>query len=1424
MKFWRSILLPASTLALTLFSACSPGSLFDNGKDQQVLRTPSYRQINRSCTNLNLSAPTLTTDEARTVLKCFNAYGALDPLQKLVDKMSDDQLGSFVQVANVYLLKNPSLLYELEQNFYSQRSDGSLKTSMEAFSTLLQKPEFISGLLQLFDAQSPESKTKVLGIIQSVGAKLDPQTIDEAFTTTLTLTSSKAYRSLETNLHSSQNPQHSLQDLTDIGFSILKDSQVPGNYSLIDDINQLTKSGDFGMAMDRLFGTDEATIRTNTPTFGALFPVLSQNDGEYFRAAGGCVRELRNGLHCFDNTQIGLDPMMDVFEEIANGPVGQGGNYLQQTHLLRLAILQPLCTYSPTVIMDYPAVQRMAGTTAMQAIENIVRLAYNDKKDNGSRPIAESIRRFLMDPKTAELTPLMDEFARRDGWQDFMLFLAQPSGNDRTRFANTLAFFADPNPTLNGESVKDSLADVVLEAGPSKAYGFLSQISATLDQDTDWLNPILTQFQISLDQSGAHPYLDFLRSLMTDAPKNAPLFQTLFAISSQPEFNPTIQLFSTLAKDGRLTEILADVVVLMHGHAQEGIHPLPPINSASRIASPRRHNLSSSDLAAPQSQTQLPTSACAQVNIGQSPDTQWHLIADCIAAQGGYADLKTSVNFLSSQKTDTGETELQLISDQVRDLGRDLNHDTYQSLSDWLVSSLNNGDLNRILSGASETIHRKIIRPLFDFAQPFVANAKAKSDLKGLENYVAQILRSPSFPTFLTEIDHVSTLKPEPSSHYAKPTTLPGEAVVDSTRIKRWVENKECENNPDPSERETQILRDYEEGVTPSDQVDQQPKFSWSLEELKTFADPFLAKIADPSQSVSTHTIKDGLLGFLHYFSLTPKQKPNALQHETSDYLEQWFYDRATDQKLITYYYLGDPPDAKPHVRLVSSLDRLEFILSNADFDASVALEHVGIHLGVNLGKYSMTQLADSWGDEPREMWPEEIKAKYRSTNPPTLEQTIDHIMGMLEWMKDAVGYPTLPHCEQQTNPEDSEAVQQEELNTHPATCQSSAYAGSGFPLLPGCLHMPDTAAFDLRNDKRRLYNLAQVASVLRDNLPNSASPQAGGLKVLRDLFYQLHYSTPVESRGQLEGMKNNLSLIRFFVDSGITRQLSFELRRYQRNDPALRDAVGALVAAGNTPEASGLFNRLLVQDSSRTLIWQIAEKLYPYMGNSIAEGKVRKDSLYFKQSVFEGLALLQRWSLVEPALKAVNQILDEAQGSVQTQIEDLIELVSNTDVSHLLAGLSQDKNSPGKKSVRAVTTDFLSHPELISNALGVLKAIDSNPNSRESIKTIETRWDEFRQSAEYRSLQLGELKTELADYFEEGPGMSAKQVEAARALRVYLAQRLENGDVDDILRSFASSPERSEQTFETLAHYIDSGSITDFFAFVRLSVDTPAP
>jgi hypothetical protein len=165
-------------------SACSPKSLFGIGDSNSSSNfIPNYQPVNRSCSNLDLSSPQIQGQELRAVLKCFNAYGALDPIQKLFDRLTDDQLNALVKLGNEKIVGDPTLLYELEQSYYDGKNTGALDSSLKSVALLFDNPDLITSILALLDTGdapgSADLDRKTLNILQTLAIHLAPQSVDD---------------------------------------------------------------------------------------------------------------------------------------------------------------------------------------------------------------------------------------------------------------------------------------------------------------------------------------------------------------------------------------------------------------------------------------------------------------------------------------------------------------------------------------------------------------------------------------------------------------------------------------------------------------------------------------------------------------------------------------------------------------------------------------------------------------------------------------------------------------------------------------------------------------------------------------------------------------------------------------------------------------------------------------------------------------------------------------------------------------------------------------------------------------------------------------------------------------------------------------------------------------------------------------------
>jgi hypothetical protein len=193
----------------------------------------------------------------------------------------------------------------------------------------------------------------------------------------------------------------------------------------------------------------------------------------------------------------------------------------------------------------------------------------------------------------------------------------------------------------------------------------------------------------------------------------------------------------------------------------------------------------------------------------------------------------------------------------------------------------------------------------------------------------------------------------------------------------------------------------------------------------------------------------------------------NIFERHSSDELYDWIQKRTTDQRMVTFYY---PGEKNLQVRVMSSLDMIDQILVGADFSF--------FNQGNFAVKY-MKQLGEAWGDEPRETWPKEIQALYPgSKRPKTLRQALEDIESELNQFLSLAGTPSVPHCDQIDDPQDpDDAVSIGTLLRNPLV-----------PFKYSAI----------------LYNMKSLLPVMKDNLPDSGSSQAGGLRLIRDAAFEL--------------------------------------------------------------------------------------------------------------------------------------------------------------------------------------------------------------------------------------------------------------------------------------------------------------------------------
>jgi hypothetical protein len=652
-------------------------------------------------------------------------------------------------------------------------------------------------------------------------------------------------------------------------------------------------------------------------------------------------------------------------------------------------------------------------------------------------------------------------------------------------------------------------------------------------------------------------------------------------------------------------------------------------------------------------------------------DSQLQDYLDCLNGDFQYGDVIHLVNYLRSHKVG-GEGQkdfFQLQIDLTKDFAQRLDRNEIEYLADQWIYHFDGSFLDLLkgfplftsmpFRGGEEA--GSLVLPLLKMLGPVSFGGVAERAFQRIQKFGADLLMRWQFPYLM---EYAQTIYRSPKA----PDLPSGVSSYDYGRIDRWVHNKECWANPIPGSRTPywerrrtlEILNQYEDAVTSWDLVSHEaedlvwnlgkgsPRQGWKKEELKkciggaqTGASgpewcehSLYQKLVDPSQSSSSKTILQGLLNVLKYFSISneiagagkeydystvrrgQKRQTARGRHYAQKDLVRWLHERSHDHQLITYFYPGED---KPRTRLVNSLDRLELILINADMDLSGidkmarwSMKHLlGIELKDNFALHFLTMLGEAWGDEPESIWPQEILAKQaRGERILTLRESYLEIEKVQRRLGNLMGLPQVPFCQQISNPHDPRAIQEYETTDPRGTTRMPNWAVNAF----------NKGGITPDEMRASLFNIYQVSSVILENLPTEPGttasadfhPHAGGMRILRDLFYELLYSSPTpEDRTPEAGWNNNLSFVIQAARMGVVRQISRRMRSFEGEEPVLQDFFSALIEASAQPLTFQLFEKLLIDDYKKNphkafeerLIWKVLDQVFDLLKHPNSKG-----------------------------------------------------------------------------------------------------------------------------------------------------------------------------------------------------------------------------
>jgi hypothetical protein len=544
-------------------------------------------------------------------------------------------------------------------------------------------------------------------------------------------------------------------------------------------------------------------------------------------------------------------------------------------------------------------------------------------------------------------------------------------------------------------------------------------------------------------------------------------------------------------------------------------------------------------------------------------------------------------------------------------------------------------------------------------------------------------------------------------------------------------------------------------------------------------------------------------------------------------------------------------------------MDRLELILINSDFWSPWPFK-AGVRLPRprnkrNFGLLFLSQIADAWGDEDESIWPQEIKEKYQGTRPPTLAEAVASMKATARKFEGLVGFPRLNDCNQAADPSDPADVQYGE--TH------DPYAHGIAPGWLPAVHIPLM--------RKYLFNIRQVFSVLEENLPVPGRPlgqghkMANGMRILRDLFFQLTYSTPygyygADFRFPETGWRNNLSVIMLMERAGFTRQVTRNLRGMKADDPAVVNFFDGIIdgATGSDDDiattrfpryrAHALIDPLMAnkpgyeeqEKPGHELLWKLMEQTFGVIdaaeGRTLdashrkqVEGKPAPEAAairtewvreyqHMKQMGFYAFAAAGQLDLMPSIMRTLSPLLSQYGDFFARNADQVQDLFRSRGTSYFMRALHDDPDAKGKAAFASVLASALNEPQGALNAMRLVQTLTEDPKAKKAYTQFYDRREALTGMPEYQALQTQRVVRPILDFVEQR-GSHPDAHAAARRLLDYLAERLEQQGLDQLLVLAAKDPNSFYQVMETLGHHIDDGDLPDFLQEARDALADPA-
>lgn len=1290
-----------------LLGGCSADLFSQNDSDQRVRSQRGYRQIAESCKGVTLQSRRgesgISVSSFRKLVGCLNSQSGIDPLEKWMASLSDEQLGPYIAWLNQEILTRPDVLFSLEESFRQLDSSSHADALLGSIGFLFDLigdssgPFFQSSRL-FFQSQwegdhlDPEFEKKFVEFVKEVS----PTGVVQWTERIHAWMGSPAFLSLIRRASQSSPQEADRIQIADQILTYLKDQFEPHSPAVGLPLLKSLENQSFFSALDfYLKGHSEKQIADGVARQSAVLYSLFDPLSVHFPSVSHLFKTMDTPVTCFQGA-VNIPSLFTVAldELLAISDSKQVSDFLLRNEPLTLASLSASCSFPGDLSHRYRQFTRwvrrgMAG----EAQKFLKAVSLESSQAQGG------LTEFLVRPGDGRTfgnllwVPSLTSLSRQGLWEDLLLLIALPHELDRQAIAQVAAIGIRNQEILKRSVERMSAVDIAR---------WIKSLSADEVKPYRQLLSFLEAYQQVISVNALYPLLDLAKSLVSYSHEHD-LWKNHKEVIERDEFFAWMQFLSRSSRNGELKNLIRSFFVVF-GTASERVSDSFQVAAqtpgVSAVSMPRLHQLDHSQIKPYRDGPQwiFSPSVCDRVRFDVPWDNFSHFLFPsqlentlaCLERGTEFAQLTHGIRFLYQEKDASGKSLLARQVDLVKGWFSAFQKTEWKSMLESAVEGFDSGTLLPRLKAFfqwgrpdSRWQEESAVAPLVEWSSFLSQNKlEIQNFLRVFSPWFSEEKEFPNVIRLLKQIRDDAEVNRDllpmiPSS----PLSIP------SSRMRRWVQNHECVSPSQARKREREIREDYFGALTQTSLPDGERRSRWTESEFLDKLTPVLDRISDRGASAPRKSLQQSIYRIFRLFSRKSHEAPTAHRPFRPEELSKWLVQMANENRMVSLF---DHGRKGARVRVVSSLDRLALLLVNGNFT-------VPLFLPDNLAFRFMEKIAYAWGDSPKELWPEGIRKKFQNRSPLTLREAVSEIEEEVRDFKRKVGFPRLNKCAQIRDRDNSE---------------------DGVRPRAGGLRLGRWVAG--RKQKERIYNAIQVLPVLRENLPRSGQSSVSGMEILRNLFFEIDTSTPKAHRHASSGTKNHFHLFTSAIDLGLLRQLTRQMNGAFLNEDRVENLVSSVVSLFSAPSALSLFYELFAERAEPSFIEELVPILFEEWGHqrSIGKHSLMKHLLVLTLLTIEDLKIA-----AEVSQASVTMVRDYSKVILQ-EPNRLHEVLRSEDLARWLSELNHNPLQTEKASLARVVREVGLSPEAVRVVFEWIRRLDQESH----FKDVWAEWNRRRQ------------------------------------------------------------------------------------------------